>query len=174
MRYKLFWNFQNKLHLTYFRHSQGKGNSGLPMMSLSVHIKPHFSHKSLSSKTVTTGIGEAPRANVSLLAKTLQTGSKGVLGSRDHMHKLSTKESLFVFRYSFMKRGKLRYKHCLTFSLRPAEANCVPVNSLQRRSLYEAEWSGFPGLKGRQQEPHHCGYGNVQFGGPTEQATPHS
>ncbi|MED6246140.1 hypothetical protein ATANTOWER_013390 [Ataeniobius toweri] len=30
---------------------------------------------------------------------------------------------------------------------KPAEANCVPENSLQRRCLYDAEWSGFPSLK---------------------------
>ncbi|MEQ2287070.1 hypothetical protein AMECASPLE_008781 [Ameca splendens] len=73
-------------------------------------------------------------------------------------------ELLFVYLVFIHIKGKLRYKHCLTFSLRPAEANGVPENSLQRRCLYEAEWSGFPSLERGQQRPHHCG--NVQLGRP--------
>ncbi|MEQ2231197.1 hypothetical protein ILYODFUR_037087 [Ilyodon furcidens] len=49
------------------------------------------------------------------------------------------------------KKGKLRYKHCFTFSLRPAEANCVPEKSLQRRSRYKPSWK-------EGQWPHHRGY----------------
>ncbi|MEQ2287330.1 hypothetical protein AMECASPLE_011208 [Ameca splendens] len=97
------------------------------------------------------------------------TGSESVIRSRDHMHKLSTNESLFVFLVFIHKKGTLRYKHCLTFSLRPAEANCVPESSLKRRGLYEAEWSGFPSLKGQQESHHH---GNVQLGRPDSEPSP--
>ncbi|MEQ2293615.1 hypothetical protein AMECASPLE_035387 [Ameca splendens] len=40
------------------------------------------------------------------------------------------------------------HSHGYSVKGQPAEANCVPENSLQRRCLYEAEWSGFPGLEG--------------------------
>ncbi|KAK5603004.1 hypothetical protein CRENBAI_014499 [Crenichthys baileyi] len=47
----------------------------------------------------------------------------------------------------FIHERELRYKRCLTFSLRPAEANSVPETSLQRRRLYKPSWSR-PGMSG--------------------------
>ncbi|MEQ2293776.1 hypothetical protein AMECASPLE_037017 [Ameca splendens] len=115
------------------------------MMPLAVSKHP-LSKESFSSTRVTQGPGQRDLANVSLLANrhNSSTGSESVIRSRDHMHKLSTNESLFVYPVFIHEKGKLRYKHCLTFSLRPAEANCVPESSLQRCCLYEAEWSSFP------------------------------
>ncbi|MEQ2259792.1 hypothetical protein XENORESO_018562 [Xenotaenia resolanae] len=66
-------------------------------------------------------------------------------------------ELLFVYPVFIHIKGELRYKPGLTFSLRPGEANCVPENSLQRRCLYEAEWSNFPSLERGQPGPHHLG-----------------
>ncbi|MED6266993.1 hypothetical protein CHARACLAT_007690 [Characodon lateralis] len=51
--------------------------------------------------------------------------------------------------------------------IKPAEANCVPEKFLQRRCLYEAERSGFPGLERGQPRQHHRG--NVQLGRPNSE-----
>ncbi|MEQ2313207.1 hypothetical protein AMECASPLE_039286 [Ameca splendens] len=44
-----------------------------------------------------------------------------------------------------------------------------PQTSLSPGQLLSMVHTSFPSLKGGQQEPHHCGYGNVYIGGPTEQ-----
>ncbi|MED6259565.1 hypothetical protein ATANTOWER_025359 [Ataeniobius toweri] len=49
---------------------------------------------------------------------TLQTGSKSVIRSLDHIHKVKSRER-----------------------------NCVPESPQQRPCLYNTEWSGFSGLK---------------------------
>ncbi|MEQ2234668.1 hypothetical protein ILYODFUR_033852 [Ilyodon furcidens] len=59
----------------------------------------------------------------------------------DHCIELSTDELLFVYPVFIHRKGKLRYKYCFTFSVRPAEANCVPekspVETLSLRSRVE-------------------------------------
>ncbi|MEQ2285494.1 hypothetical protein AMECASPLE_032441 [Ameca splendens] len=52
-------------------------------------------------------------------------------------------------------------------------SNCVPENSLQKRCLYETEWSGFPSLEGGQPRPHHRGYSNCAVGWRTERTVFH-
>ncbi|KAK5601633.1 hypothetical protein CRENBAI_022905, partial [Crenichthys baileyi] len=54
---------------------------------------------------------------------TLQTGSKSVIQSRDHLHYVKS-----------------------------TEANCVPESSQQRPCFYNAEWNSFPGLKEGQRD----------------------
>ncbi|MED6290636.1 hypothetical protein CHARACLAT_015191 [Characodon lateralis] len=54
---------------------------------------------------------------------TLQTGTRSVIRSRDHIHKIKS-----------------------------TEANCVPESSQHTTCLYNAEWSAFPSLKEGQQE----------------------
>ncbi|MED6264460.1 hypothetical protein CHARACLAT_015178 [Characodon lateralis] len=57
---------------------------------------------------------------------TLQTGSKSVIRSLDHIHKVKSRER-----------------------------NCVPESPQQRPCLYNTEWSGFSGLKeGQSTVPH--------------------
>ncbi|MEQ2182679.1 hypothetical protein GOODEAATRI_024705 [Goodea atripinnis] len=90
-----------------------------------------------------SGIGEAQRANVSLLANkhNSSTGSASVIRSSIRCTKLKRDELLFVYLVFIHKKGKLRYKQCFTFSLRPADAHCVPekspVETLSLRSRVE-------------------------------------
>ncbi|MEQ2290009.1 hypothetical protein AMECASPLE_038966 [Ameca splendens] len=86
--------------------------------------------------------------------------------------KLSTNEILSVFPvFSFMN-GEIKVQALLTFSLRPAEANCP--REVPYRDVVSMKPSGAsPSLEGRQQRPRHRGYGNVQRGWRTERPVFH-
>ncbi|MEQ2317099.1 hypothetical protein AMECASPLE_039274 [Ameca splendens] len=95
-----------------------------------------------SDRTIQRGWPGRQRTNVSLLANRHKLFKLDPRVSYDHRsYALSTDELLFVYPVFIHKKGKLRYKHCFTFSLRPAEANCVPetspVETLSLRSRVE-------------------------------------
>ncbi|MEQ2227573.1 hypothetical protein ILYODFUR_038983 [Ilyodon furcidens] len=84
------------------------------------------------------------------------------------MHKLSTRESLFVYPVFIHKKGKLRYKHCFTFSEACRSKLCSRKVPAETQSL-QAE------SEGRITAPHHRRYGNVQLvGGQNEPSFIHS